>query len=475
MPQTQTKQAQSHALTQQRLYTEKANQLLSERYAHPPMAHVHSFGCQQNVSDGEKIKGMLAQIGYGFTQSPLDADLVIYNTCAVRENAEDRVFGNVGALKPVKLGREGMLIGLCGCMMQQQSVADKIKASYPYVDIVFGTNALHALPELLYRRLSGEKRQFLSAEDDGGIVEGLPIRRDGFIKAYVPVMNGCDNFCTYCIVPHVRGRERSRHAQDILDEASSLVRAGYRELTLLGQNVNSYGKGLAQTPDFAGLLRRVDAIPGDFWIRFMTSHPKDCTRALIDAMANSDKICHHLHLPVQSGCDRVLKRMNRRYTVAHYLEMIDYARKKMPEITFSSDIIVGFPGETREEFLQTLELIRQVRYSALFTFIYSPRSGTPAAKFDDPVPAAEKSLWMRELLETQQEIRSEMQGQMVGRTLKVLCEGEGKNEGGWLSGRTASNDIVEFRGSQEHIGQFVQVKIEHAMNWALFGNLIETP
>ena len=468
---TEQAAASSAQIARQREFARQVRELLARRYDHPPAAFVHSFGCQQNQSDGEKLSGMLAEMGYGFTDSPSYADLVIYNTCAVRENAEDRVFGNVGALKKVKRARPGMLIGLCGCMMQQQAVAERIRASYPYVDLVFGTHALHTLPELLFRWLSGERRQFSVAPGDGEIIEGLPLRRDGAIKANLPIMYGCDNFCTYCIVPYVRGRERSRNPEDVLREAREISASGYREITLLGQNVNSYGKGLSDPVDFSDLLGRVDAVEGDFWLRFMTSHPKDCTKKLIDAIASSEKVCRHIHLPVQSGSDRVLAAMNRRYTAERYLELIDYAREAIPGVTFSSDIIVGFPGETREDFEETLALVRRVRYNTLYTFLFSPRTGTKAALMDDPVPAEEKSRWFRELLDAESEIRGEIQAGMVGRTVRVLAEGEGRSGGGWLSGRTESHDIVEFTGPREAIGRFVNVKIERALNWALFGSL----
>ncbi len=461
--------AESEALIRQREFAQKAKKLLAGRYDHPPLAYVHTFGCQQNVSDGEKIKGMLAEIGYGSADSPETADLVIYNTCAVRENAEDRVFGNVGALKPVKQKRRGMIIGLCGCMVQQQNIAEKIKQSYPYVDLVFGTHALYTLPELLYHRLSGQKRQFSTGDSPGEIVEGLPLRRDGEIKANLPVMYGCNNFCTYCIVPYVRGRERSRHPEDVLAEARQLVQMGYREITLLGQNVNSYGHTLEEQIDFSDLLREINHIDGDFILRFMTSHPKDCTHKLIDTIAACDKVCNHIHLPVQSGSNRVLDLMNRHYTVEEYLELISYARRTIPDVTFSSDIIVGFPGETREDFEQTVELVKKVGYTTLYTFIYSPRTGTKAALMDDPIPEAEKSRWLRELLDVQSAIREEQQGHFVGRTLRVLADGTGRSGEGWLSGRTVSNDIVEFQGPPDAIGRFVEVKIERALNWALFG------
>lgn len=458
-------------LKAQKDYAVRVKTLILSRYTDSPLAYVHSFGCQQNQSDGEKIKGMLAEMGFQFTDNTEQADLVIYNTCAVRENAQDRVFGNVGALKPIKLKRPNMLIGLCGCMMQQHSVSEKIKKSYPYVDLVFGTHALYMLPELLYNRLSGEKRQFFNEDSPGAIVEGLPVRRDGKIKANLPIMYGCDNFCSYCIVPYVRGRERSREPDHILQEAKELVQQGYREITLIGENVNSYGKGLSQQIDFSDLLHKINDIEGNFQIRFMTSHPKDCTKKLIDTIAECKKVCRHIHLPVQSGCNRILKIMNRRYTVENYIELIEYAKKCIPEVTFSSDLIVGFPGETYEEFQQTVELIKKVRYHTLYTFIYSPREGTKAARLDDPIPVKEKSKWLRELLAVQDQIRGEIQSSLVGKTVRVLADGEGKSGAEWISARSESNDIVEFIGSKKTIGCFVNVEIDRALNWASFGKL----
>lgn len=457
-------------LEEQCVYREKVRALLCRRYDHPPLAHLHSYGCQQNMSDGEKLRGLLAEMGYGFTDSPQEADLVLYNTCAIRENAEMRVLGNVGALKPIKSRRADMIIGLCGCMMQQEQIAEKVKKSYPYVDLVFGTHALPTLPELLYRRLAGEKRQFSVENRDGEIVEGLPLCRDGGVKANLPIMYGCDNFCTYCIVPYVRGRERSRAVADVLTEAQALAKSGYREITLLGQNVNSYGKGLSEAVDFASLLRQIDRIPGDFWLRFMTSHPRDCTKGLMDVIAGGEKVCKHIHLPVQSGSNRVLKAMNRHYIIEDYLALIDYARARIPGVTFSSDLIVGFPGETRAEFEETLALVRRVGYNTLFTFIYSPRQGTKAAAMEDPVSSEEKSIWMQELLDVQSEIRGTIQQAMVGKTVRVLADGVGKTGDGWLSGRTQSNDIVEFEAGTAKIGDFVDVTITRALNWALFGS-----
>ena len=352
-----------------------------------PMALVRTYGCQQNVADSEKLRGQLQEMGFAFTEQEEEADLILFNTCAVRENAEFRVYGNVGNLKALKRQKPSLIIGVCGCMMEQEHVAEKIRQSYPYVSLVFGTHVVHKLPELLYQTLTSGKRVFSRGDDseDKTIVEGLPIHRDRDIRAWLTVMYGCDNFCSYCVVPHVRGRERSRTPEAVEAEFRALVQAGYKEIVLLGQNVNSYGKTLEHPISFSELLRRLDAIPGDHRLRFMTSHPKDATKELIDTMAESEHICHSLHLPFQSGNDRVLKEMNRKYTRERYLELIQYAREKMPDISFSSDIIVGFPGETYEEFLDTVSLVEEVGFTSLFTFIYSPRVGTRAAKMEDPV------------------------------------------------------------------------------------------
>ncbi len=457
-------------LARQRQYEQKVRELIGGRYPEgPPLAYVHSYGCQQNVSDGEKLKGQLAQMGYGFCDSPEGARLVLYNTCAVRENAEDRVFGNVGALKKLKRQHPDLVIGLCGCMTQQEQIAQKIKDSYPYVDLVFGTHALHRLPELLYQTLSGDKRVFSVDNMDGTIAEGLPVQREGSFKANLPVMYGCNNFCTYCIVPYVRGRERSRTPEAVLAEAEDLVAKGYKEITLLGQNVNSYGKTLPDGVDFAELLKRINDIPGDFVIRFMTSHPKDCTRRLIDTIAGCEKVCHHIHLPVQSGSNRILKAMNRHYTREDYLELVSYAREKMPDVVLTSDIIVGFPGEQEEDFLQTLELIKAVRYHGLFTFLYSRRTGTKAAEMDDPVSDEEKGRWFRQMLAVQQDIGIELFRQMEGKTFRVLVEGESRSAPGRVTGRNYGNILVDFPGTGDLIGQFVSVKITGSKPGVLLG------
>lgn len=437
-----------------------------------PVAFIRTYGCQQNVADSEKIKGILSKAGFEFSDSPDNADFILFNTCAVREHAEDRVFGNVGALKALKRRYPSVIIALCGCMMEQEHVAEKIYKSFPFVNLVFGTHSLHHFPQLYYNTLVNGKRIFERDNDDKLVHEGIPIKRDGKFKGWLPIMYGCDNFCSYCIVPHVRGRERSRKSSDILAEARQMIESGYKDITLLGQNVNSYGKGLEEEISFAKLLQQIDSIDGDYWIRFMTSHPKDCSKELIDTIANSKHISCHLHLPFQSGSDRVLKEMNRKYNRQKYLETVNYAKSKIKDLSLTSDIIVGFPGETYEEFLETLSLIEEVEFTSLFTFIYSPRVGTPAASMDDPIPYEEKSKWFTQLLKTQEKIAAHKCESMVGKTLKVLIEGEtGKNNE--LTARTSGNIIVELNAPKELIGTFQNVKITKARNWILKGELEE--
>jgi len=451
-------------------YIKKVQALLRESYGEKiPLAFVHTYGCQQNVSDGEKLKGMLALMGYGFCGSPEEAELVLFNTCAVRENAEDRVFGNVGALKKYKRRNPRMLIALCGCMVQQPHIAEKVKRSFPYVDLVFGPHALPSLPELLYAALAGKGRQFSFPKEEPSVPEGLPVLREEGVRAYLPIMYGCDNFCTYCVVPYVRGRERSRGSADILAEFTELIRSGRRDVTLLGQNVNSYGKGLSEDMDFASLLRLLNRQEGDFRLRFMTSHPKDATFALIDAMAECEKVARHFHLPVQSGSDRILSLMNRRYTAADYLKLVDYARERIPGISFTTDIIVGFPGETEEDFAATLDLLRRVRYDSIYSFIYSKRVGTRAASMEDPVSPEEKSRRFTELLRVQREIGEQILREKAGTLSRVLVEGEGKSAPGLLSGRNSENLIVEFPGDSSLTGSFADVRITGALSWALTG------
>ncbi len=435
-----------------------------------PVAFIRTYGCQQNVADSEKIKGMLSVSGFEFADAPDDADFILFNTCAVREHAEDRVFGNVGALKNLKRKHPQILIALCGCMMEQEHIAQRIYKSFPFVGLVFGTHSLHHFPELMYSSLVNGRRVFERGNDDNKLYEGIPVRRDGVFKGWLPIMYGCNNFCTYCIVPYVRGRERSRETDIILSEAKEMINSGYKDITLLGQNVNSYGKTLENKTDFSQLLKKIDQIDGDYWLRFMTSHPKDCSKELIDTIAEGAHISRHLHLPFQSGSDRILKAMNRHYDRKKYLEIISYAKEKIPDVSLTSDIIVGFPGETYEDFKETLSLIREVEFTSLFTFIFSPREGTPAAKMDDPIPAEEKSKWFRELLDVQEEIAAKRCSSMVGKTEKVLIEGEtGKNNE--LNGRTSGNIIVELNALKELIGTFQNVKITKARNWILKGEL----
>lgn len=458
----------------QKEFCKKVRSVISKRYDPAPLACVVTYGCQQNVADSEKIKGMLHEMGYGITEERTKAQLILFNTCAVREHAEDRVFGNVGALKKYKHEHPGVVIACCGCMMQQQHIAEKIKKSFPFVDLVFGTHVIHQLPGLLYKTLTGKKRVFEIPDMDGVIAEGVPVLRDEEKRAWLPIMYGCNNFCTYCIVPYVRGRERSRDPQDILKEARELVQNGCKEITLLGQNVNSYGKNLEPKVTFAQLLRMINDIDGDFRIRFMTSHPKDCTRELLETMAQCDKVAKHLHLPFQSGNDRVLKAMNRNYTREKYLSLIRYAKELMGDaLSITSDIIVGFPGETYEEFQDTLSLIEEVRFTSLFTFIYSPRNGTSAARMPDPVPAEEKGRWLRELLAVQEKISAENMKKYAGKTFKCFVYGKGKLGEHSLEARTDGNLIVEFDGDESLIGSFKNITVTEPLTYVLKGRLAE--
>ena len=458
-------------LAKQSEYSALAAEILASRYAVAPKAYVHTYGCQGNVADSEKIQGMLVAMGYELTEELSEADLVLYNTCAIREHAEHRVFGNVGALKHYKARKKEMIIALCGCMMQQSQVSEKIRKSYPFVNLVFGTHVIHRLPEFIFRVLQGNK-VFCTEQSDGVIAEGLPIHRDGAMKAWLPIMYGCNNFCSYCIVPYVRGRERSRSESAILEEAKEIIAAGYKEITLLGQNVNSYGNDLEGETSFAALLQKLDALEGDFKIRFMTSHPKDCTKELIDTIAASKHISHHLHLPFQSGNNRVLKAMNRKYTRESYLELIRYAKAHISDLSLTSDVIVGFPGETRAEFEDTLSLIREVEFTSLFTFIFSPRHGTPAEKMEDPVSAEEKGKWFRELLDVQSEIAARRTASMNGKVYRVLAEEKSKTEGN-LCGRTDSNIIIDFEAPESLIGEYVNVLVTENLTWILKGTITE--
>ena len=459
----------SEELAEQRIYIQKIRSAFHIRST-PPLAYVHSYGCQQNVSDGERIKGILSEMGYDFTEDTAKADLILFNTCAVRENAVERVFGNVGALKHLKKKNPDLIIAVCGCMVQQEETAKRLQKTFPFVDMIFGTHVLHTLPQLLCSIVFEGGRVFDITESDGIIAEGLPVKRESKIKASVPIMYGCNNFCTYCVVPYVRGRERSRAPSDIIDEVKALISDGCKDILLLGQNVNSYGKGT--DVDFPELLKRLDSLEGEFRIEFMTSHPKDCTKRLIDVIAESSHICHHIHLPVQCGSDRILKAMNRGYTREHYLQLVDYARNRIPDLNLTTDIIVGFPGELREDFEETLSLMKQVRFDSAFTFIYSSRLGTKAAQMEDPVSSDEKGKWFRDLLEVQGQCGSESYMKYEGKILNVLCDGEGRTDKKYYTGKSRQNIIVDFNGTENDIGTFVNVKITKALPWALIGEKI---
>ena len=431
-----------------------------------PVAFVETYGCQQNEADSEKLRGYLAQCGYAIVQEAEGADVVIMNTCAIREHAEQRVFGNLGALTHTKRRHPEQKIFLCGCMAGETKVSDRIKKSYPHVDGVFSTHHLWQFPEILWKVLSGKKRQFFITDEPGSIAEGIPQVRDSKLKAWVSIMYGCNNFCTYCIVPYVRGRERSRKFEDILKECRELIANGVKDITLLGQNVNSYGKDLPEGKDFADLLAAIAQLPGDFLIRFMTSHPRDASEKLFDTMAKYPKIAKQLHLPFQSGSSRVLKAMNRHYDRETYLQKVLYAKKVMPELVLTSDVIVGFPGETEEEFEETISLIQQVHYDSLFTFIFSPRPGTPAASMDDPTPKEEKNRRFDKLCAVQNAISEEIHNNYIGKQLRCLVDGRDKN---MLTARTEGGRLVRFVGDDSLIGTYQNLTITGATTWSLTG------
>ena len=445
-------------LERQREYTRQLAALHQQR-GKPVYALVDTFGCQQNVADSQHILGMLRDMGCQFTDDAAQADIVVLNTCAIRDHAEKRVYGNLEALTHTKKQNPEQVICLCGCMAQRPEVAEKVRQSYRHVDLGFGPQALWKFPELLYRVYTRRGRVFSVEDEHGTIAEGMPVVREGNVRAWVSIMYGCNNFCSYCIVPYVRGRERSREPQCIIDDVRQLAAEGYKEITLLGQNVNSYGKDLETPWDFADLLRELDKIEGDYLIRFMSSQPKDATPKLFDTMARSRHVAHQLHLPVQSGCDRVLRAMNRPYDRAKYLVL-------------TSDVIIGFPGETEAEAMETVELVRQVEFDALFTFIFSPRPGTPAAKMDDPVPRSEKQKWFDTLCAVQNDISARLHARYVGQTLRVLVDGRTDDARWPLSARTAGGRLVHLVGDEAALGQYRQVRITDSNTWALFGEMV---
>ena len=459
-----------------------------------PLAYIDTYGCQQNESDSEKLRGMLAEMGFGATGDEYMADVVVVNTCAIRENAENRVLGNVGELIHTKKAKPSQIVVFCGCLAGVPETVGKIRESYHQVDLVFPPNKLWRFPELLQsvlrpvqpvmnaRPRTTRRRVFDTEPDDGAIAEGLPIGRDGTVKAWLPIMYGCNNFCSYCIVPHVRGRERSRSPEDIISEARGLVASGYKDITLLGQNVNSYGGGRlykgqpyeGAATDFAALIRSLNDIDGEFLIRFMTSHPKDASVALFRAMAESGKAARHIHLPFQAGNDRILGLMNRGYTHGGYLEKVAAARELMPDIVITSDVIVGFPGETDEDFEDTLQLVRKARFDAMFTFIYSKRPGTPAAGLADATTREEKQIRFDRLLDLQNSISEEKHRRYVGTTMKVLVDGVADNELYPLKARTNGGRLVHLIGDACLLGSFVEASITHCNSWSLFGVIAKT-
>ena len=434
---------------------------------------ISTYGCQMNEEDSEKLSGMLKSQGYERTENKEEASIIIFNTCCVRENAENKVFGNLGQLKQLKKKNPNLVIAICGCMMQQVGMADKVLKTFPYVDIIFGTHNAHKFPEYLHRVLQEgvQVKEILNKEE--GIVEGLPIDRKSDVKAFVTIMYGCNNFCTYCIVPYVRGRERSRKSEDIIKEIEELVSQGYKEITLLGQNVNSYGKGLEEDIDFAGLLRKVNEVKGLERVRFMTSHPKDLSDDVIMAIKECDKRCEQVHLPVQSGSSRILKEMNRHYDREYYLDLVKKIKSEIPDVTLTTDIIIGFPGETEEDFLDTLSLCEEVGYDSAFTFIYSRRNHTPADKMENQIPDDIKHDRFNRLVEAINKKVVIKNKEYEGKVVEVLVEGPSKNDETKLTGRTRNGKLVNFAGDEKLVGELVNLKIVRAQPFSLIGEIVE--
>ncbi len=450
----------------------KIQQEFYQKHGYYKKAFVETYGCQQNENDSEKIKGILTEVGYELTDNREEADFILYNTCAVRENAELKVYGNLGALKHYKARKPHLIIAVCGCMMQQSEVADTIRRKYKHVDLVFGTHALYEFSQLLYEVESNHERVICTENSDGSIAEDLPQRRDDTFKAWVSIMYGCNNFCSYCIVPYVRGRERSRRPEKVLEEVEQLAKQGCREVTLLGQNVNSYGHDADFDMDFADLLSAVCRVDGIWRVRFMTSHPKDLSDKLIETMAREEKVCPMLHLPFQAGNNRVLKAMNRKYTKEQYLERIRKVKEAIPHIALSSDVIVGFPTETDEEFEDTISVLKEVRFDNIYSFIYSKRPGTPAAKMEEPYTREDKQKRFERLLQVQNEISKELNEAYENTVCEVLVEGPSKNNPDTLTGRTDTNKIVNFAGDPSLVGKLVPVRITKAQTWSLMGELV---
>ena len=466
-----TDQEYNAKIEEQWRYIEELKLLVSERstlLGRPLVSSVVTFGCQMNARDSEKLRGILDAAGFRDTENEDEADLVIYNTCTVRDNADQHVYGRLGHLNAVRKKRPSMIIGLCGCMMQEDHVVAKIKKSYPFVNLMFGTHNLYAFPELLVRTLSEDKRVIDIRQETKIFPESLPVRRKHFFKSGVNIMYGCNNFCSYCIVPYVRGREISRAPEEILDEVRRLVADGCVEIMLLGQNVNSYGKTLPEKTSFAELLREVCKIEGLQRLRFMTSHPKDLSDELIEVMAENPIICPHMHLPVQSGSDEILKKMNRHYDRAKYLDTVRKLREAIPDISFTTDIIVGFPGETEEDFEDTLSLIREVGFDSAFTFIYSKRKGTPAAEMENQVPEEVVKRRFKRLLDEVKVTAEERCARFTGRIMDVLVEEENR-EPGLVTGRIGHNIVVHLPGDACMIGKIIPVHLKECKGFYYFG------
>lgn len=435
--------------------------------------HIVTYGCQMNVHDSEKLSGMLVQMGYEWTDELERADLILFNTCCVREHAEMRVYGNVGALRPMKENNPELIIGVCGCMMQQKEVSSFIAKRFSFVDLIFGTHNLHTFPELLWKAIHSRETVYEILDDEGRIVEDIPVQRKKGSSAWVTIMYGCNNYCTYCIVPYVRGRERSRTPSHILQEVEALAVEGYKEVTLLGQNVNSYGKDLKDGISFAELLRSLNNIEGFERIRYMTSHPKDLSDDLIHTIAQCKKVCKHLHLPVQAGSNKILEKMNRKYTREEYMALVERIRNAVPGIALTTDIIVGFPGETEDDFQETLDLIKRVRFDAAFTFMYSKRTGTKAAAMEDQIDDDVKKERLARLIDLQNSITREINQEYIGKTVEVLIEGYSKKDPERLTGRTDTGKTVNFPGDESSIGSIVNVRIKKAKTFVLEGELID--
>ncbi|PRX24085.1 tRNA-i(6)A37 thiotransferase enzyme MiaB [Orenia metallireducens] len=447
--------------------------LLKDKKEHRGFYLTVTYGCQMNEHDSEKLAGVLEGEGYHPTEELTEADIIILNTCCVRENAELKVYGKVGQLKRLKEKNPDLIIGICGCMMQQEEVVNEIKAKYRHVDIVFGTHNIHHFPKLL-KQAKEQKNPLVQVWDENTeLIPDMPVQRTDDHRAWVTTIYGCNNFCTYCIVPYVRGREKSRPVEDIVREVEELAADGVKEVTLLGQNVNSYGNDFEDKTDFTDLLTALNEVEGLARIRFMTAHPKDCSDRLIEAVANLDKVCDHFHLPVQAGSNKVLKAMNRNYTREEYIDLIERVRAKNPNASISTDVIVGFPGESEEDFQATLDLFEKVEYDMAYSFMYSKRTGTPAAKMEEQVPDDVKNDRLQRLIDLQSSISMKNNQPYLNQTVEVLVEGESKNNPETLTGRTTTNKIVIFEGDTNLTGQLVNVKINKVQSWTLYGTIVD--